>query len=164
MIRVKKETEDSLLSITKNCETLYKQTHRKPEETLEFKTNKPRGLFHFIPSPQIERDWMIGLTTLEVYNSFFNMTEENNKFQFFIFLDEKAGGISYEKGRDGIERDLDISDITATDLLDEIIAPILIEEYREQVPKRMEDGGYMNLLSGYPSSISRFRKLSENRK
>ena len=37
MIRPKNETENLLLSITKNCETLIKQTHRKAEETLEFK-------------------------------------------------------------------------------------------------------------------------------
>ena len=48
---------------------------------------------------------------------------------------------------------MDISDITATDLQDDIIGPIIIEEYREQVTKRMEDGGYMNILSGYPRSV-----------
>ena len=37
MIRPKNETEDLLLSITKNCETIIKQTHRKPEETLDLK-------------------------------------------------------------------------------------------------------------------------------
>ena len=37
MIRTKNQTEDILLSITKNCETLIEQTDRKPEETLEFK-------------------------------------------------------------------------------------------------------------------------------
>ena len=37
MVKPKNETEDLLLSITKNCETLIEQTHRKPEETLEFK-------------------------------------------------------------------------------------------------------------------------------
>ena len=41
MIRPKIETEDILVSITKNCETLIKQTHRKPQETLEFKMVKP---------------------------------------------------------------------------------------------------------------------------
>ena len=41
MIRPKNQMEDLLLSITKNCETLIEQTHRKAEETLEFKTNKP---------------------------------------------------------------------------------------------------------------------------
>ena len=49
MIRPKNETEDLLLSITKNCEKLVEQTHRKPEETLEFKMLKPRETFHFNP-------------------------------------------------------------------------------------------------------------------
>ena len=49
MIQPKNETEDLLLSITKNCETLVQQTHRKPEETLEFKMTKQRETFHFIP-------------------------------------------------------------------------------------------------------------------
>ena len=34
MIRPKNQTEDLLLSITKNCETLIEQTHTKPQETL----------------------------------------------------------------------------------------------------------------------------------
>ena len=34
MIKPKNKTEGFLLSITKNCETLNKQTHRKAEETL----------------------------------------------------------------------------------------------------------------------------------
>ena len=37
MIQPKNQTEVLLLSKTKNCETLIEQTHRKPEETLEFK-------------------------------------------------------------------------------------------------------------------------------
>ena len=49
MICPKNETEDLLLSITKNCETLIEQTHRKAEETLEFKMTKPRETFHFKP-------------------------------------------------------------------------------------------------------------------
>ena len=47
MIRLKNEKEDLLLSITKNCQTLIDQTHRKAEKTLEFKMNKPRETFHF---------------------------------------------------------------------------------------------------------------------
>ena len=153
MIRPKNETEDLLLSITKNCETLIDQTHRKAEETLEFKMIKPRETFHFKPPIQVKGDWMIGLVDLEVYNSIFNITEENNKFQLYIFPDEKSGGISYIKVRDEIERDLDISDITATDLQDDIIAPIIFEEYKEQVTKRMKDGQYMNILARYTSSV-----------
>ena len=48
---------------------------------------------------------------------------------------------------------MDIEDITAADLQDEIIAPIIIEEYKKQVTKRMEDVGYMNILVGYVSSV-----------
>ena len=153
IIRPKNETEDLLLSITKNCETLIEQTHTKPQETLEFKMIKPREIFHFKPLIQIKGDWMIGLTDLEVYNSIFNITEENNKFDLYKFPDEKAGGISYEKVRDEIEKDLDIEDITAEDLQDDIIGPIIIEEYREQVTKRMKDEQYMNILAIYTRSV-----------
>ena len=153
MIRPKNETEDLLLSITKNCEMRIKQTHRKPEETLEFKMIKPRETFHFKPPIQVKGDWMIGLTDLEVYNSIFNITEENNKFKLYKFPDEKAGGISYTKVRDEIKKDLDISDITATDLQDDLIAPIINEEYNEQVTKRMNDEQYMNILAIYTSIV-----------
>ena len=108
MIRPKNETEDLLLLITKNCETLIEQTHTKPQETLEIKKIKPRETFHFKPPIQIKGDWMIGLTDLEVYNSIFNITEENNKFDLYKFPDEKSGGVTYEKVRDEIEKDLDI--------------------------------------------------------
>ena len=114
---------------------------------------KPKETFHFKPPIQIKGEWMIGLTDLEVYNSIFNITEENNKFKLYKFPDEKAGGITYTKVRDEIEKDLDISDITAGDLQDDIIAPIIIEEYKEQVTKRMKDEQYMNILAIYTSSV-----------
>ena len=153
MIRPKNETEDLLSSITKNCETLIKQTHTKPQETLEFKMVKPKETFYFKTPIQIKADWMIGLTVLEVYNSIFNITEVNNKFDLYKFPDEKAGGVTYEKVRAEIEKDLDIEDITAEDLQDDIIGPIIIEEYEEQVTKRMNDEQYMNILARYTSSV-----------
>ena len=153
MIRPKNETEDLLLSITKNCETLIEQTHRKPEETIEFKMTKPRETFHFKPPIQIKGNWMIGLTDLEVYNSIFDRTEEKNKFKHYKFLDEKNGGVSYIKVRDEVERDLEISDITAADLQDDLIAPSIIEEYKEQVRKRTKNEQYLNIVAGYVSSV-----------
>ena len=153
IIKPKNETENLLLSITKNCEKLIEQTHRKPEETLEFKMIKSKESFHFRPPIQVEGDWMIGLTDLEVYNYIFNITEENNKFELYKVPDEKAGGVTYEKVTDEIEKDLDIEDITAEDLQDDIIGPIIIEEYKEQVAKRMNDEQYMNILALYTSSV-----------
>ena len=67
MSRPKNETKDLLLSITKNCETLIEQTHRKAEETMEFKMIKPRESFHLKPPIQVKGDWSIGLVDLEVY-------------------------------------------------------------------------------------------------
>ena len=49
MFRPKNETEDLLLWIPENCEPLIKQTHKKPEETSEYKLNKTNETFHFHP-------------------------------------------------------------------------------------------------------------------
>ena len=81
MIQSKNETEDLLLSITKNCETLIEQTHKKAEEMLEFKLTKSRETFHFNPSFEVKENWMIGLISLEVYRSIYNITPENNTFE-----------------------------------------------------------------------------------
>ena len=126
MIRPKNETVDLLFSITKNCETLNEQTHRKAEETIELKINKRRETFHFYPPIQVKEDWMLGLLDLEVYNFLFNITEDN-KFESYKFPVEKSGGITYEKVRDEIERDFDFSDNKATVLQDDIIGSIIIK-------------------------------------
>ena len=83
LIRPRNDTEDLLLSIIKKCETLIEQTNRKAEETLDSKTSEPRETFHFNPSISIEGSWMIGLTSLEVYNSIFITGEKNSKFDLF---------------------------------------------------------------------------------
>ena len=128
MIRPKNETEDLLLSLTKNCETLIEQTHRKAEETLEFKMNKPRETLHFSQPIQIQGDWMIGLTDLEVYNSFFNITEENNKFEIYRDTSTKFQVLDL---KDEIEEILGIPHITREHLLDGETASRIIDEYHK---------------------------------
>ena len=76
-IRPKNEKKDLLLSINENCETLFTQTHGKAQETLEFELNKGREIFHFNPTFSNEGSWMIVLTSLEVYNSIFNINTTN---------------------------------------------------------------------------------------
>ena len=153
MITPKNEIEDFLLSITKNCRTLVDQTYKRPEEALEFKKTKSKETFHFNPPIQVKEVWMLGLVDLEVYNSIFNIREENSKFKIYKFRDEKIGGITYEKARNEIEKDLDIEGITAEDLQDEIIGPLIIREYEKQVSKRMNDEQYLNILTIYSSSV-----------
>ena len=116
MIQPKIETEHLLLSITKNCATLIEQTHRKAEETLEFKIIKPRETFHFNPPIHFEREWIIGLTSLEIYNSIFNIREENIKFELYRDSSNKFGFLEL---KDELEEILNISHITQEHLEDE---------------------------------------------
>ena len=152
MIKPKNETEDFLLSITKNCETLIDQTHRKAEETLEFKMNKPRQTFHFKPPIQAEGDWLLGLTDLEVYNSIFNITEENNKFELYRDSSNKFGFLEI---KDELEEILNIPHITQEHLEDEKIGSRIIDEYFKLSHEKINSDGYMILLSGYNKSLFR---------
>ena len=147
MIHPKNETENLLLSITKNCEKLVEQTHRKPEETLEFKMNKPRETFHFTPPIQIRGDWMIGLVDLEVYNSIFNITEENNKFE--LYIDNFDEFFSYTELKDEIAEILNISAITPYHLQHETIAPLIIKTFQELKLEKTSTDGYYILLMNY---------------
>ena len=72
VIRPRNRKEELSLSITKNCGTLFKQTHTKSQETLKFKLIQPRVTFSFKPSINLGLDtkWLIGLTILGVINLF----------------------------------------------------------------------------------------------
>ena len=152
MIQPKNETENLLLSITKNCEKLIKQTHRKAEETLEFKIIKPRETFHFKPPIQVKGDWMIGLVDLGVYNSLFNVTEENNKFEIYRDTSDKFGFLEL---KDELEEILNISHITSEHLDDEVLGPRIIDEFIKLSNEKKNSDGYMILLLGYARSLFR---------
>ena len=152
MVKPKNETEDLLLSITKNCETLIEQTHRKPEETLEFKMIKPKQTFHFKPPIQVKGDWMLGLVNLEVYNSIFNITEKNNKFELYRDMSAKFG---FSELKDELEEILNISHITDKHLDDEVLGRRIIDEYIKLSRERMNTDGYMLLLLDYGRSLFR---------
>ena len=152
MIQPKTQTEDLLLSITKNCKTLIEQTHRKAEETLEFKMTKPKETFHFRPLIPIEGSWMIGLTNLEVYNSIFKITEENNKLEVYRDTSAKFGFLEM---KDEIEDIHIIPHITNEHLDDEMIGPRIIDEYYILSTEKMNTDGYMILLLGYSASLFR---------
>ena len=84
MTRPKDETEDLLVSITENCETLIDQTQTQPQKTIEFKLTKPSKTFPFKPPIQIKRSWITGLISLEVNDSIFIIKEEKNNFEPII--------------------------------------------------------------------------------
>ena len=149
MIRPKNETEDLLFSITKNCQTLIEQTHRKPEETLEFKMIKPRETFHFKPPIQTKGDWMIGLIDLEVYNYIFNITKENNNFELYT---DTFDEFLFEELKDELEEILNIQNITDADLEDETTGPRIIKAHSKLRSDKSSHDGYNILLMGYARS------------
>ena len=149
MIQPKNETENLLLSITKNCEKLVEQTQRKPEETLEYKMLKSREIFHLNPPIQSKGDWMLGLIDLEVYNSIFKITKENNKFELYT---ETVDEYSFEELKDEVEEILNIPKITDDQLEDDILAPRIAETYWKLRYHKTIHDGYIILLMGYARS------------
>ena len=139
--------ENLLLSMTKTCETLIEQTHRKAEEALEFKLNKSRETFHFNPPIQIKGDSMIGLTSPEVYNSIFNKTEENNKFE--LYTGPLYTELSYTTLKDKVAEVLGFSDIPPEDLQHGIYGPDIIEIYRKLSTEKSQTDGVYILLNRY---------------
>ena len=92
------------------------QLTQNPEKRMNLRLPNPEKLFPFKSPMSIEGCWMIGLTNLEVCNSVFSVTGENNKFELYIFPDSKKRETTSEKVRHGLEKHLEILDITATAL------------------------------------------------
>ena len=76
--------ESLLLSIAKPNQEIVENTHSKPQETLEFKMNKQKESFSFDIPLDLPEQWMMGVTSLEVYNTVYNITEKNNKFKILL--------------------------------------------------------------------------------
>ena len=72
-----------LLSIAKSNQEIVENTHSKPQETLDFKMNKQKESFSFDIPLELPEQWMMGVTSLEVYNTVYNITEKNNKIKLF---------------------------------------------------------------------------------
>ena len=73
--------ESLLLNIAKSNPDIVGNTHSKPQETLEFKMTKQIESFSFDVPLEIPETWMMGVTSLEVYNTLYSITEKNNKLQ-----------------------------------------------------------------------------------
>ena len=149
MIRLKNETEDFILAITKNCETCIKQTHGKVQKTLEYKMNKPRVTSSFKPPIQIEGSWMLGLTVSELYKSIFKITEENNKFEFYT---DTFDEFSLEELKDELAETLGISDIAQSHLQHELFGPRVFQAYKKLRSEKSSLDSYPILLMFYARS------------
>ena len=102
-------------------------------------------------SIQLNGDWLLGLIDLEVYNSLFNITE-NNKFEIYRDTSRKFGFIEL---KDELEEILNFSHITNYHLQDEILGPRIIDEYIKLSNEKKNSDGYTILLFGYSKSLFR---------
>ena len=105
---------------------------------------KPRDIFQFNPLLLIEESWVIALTSLELYNSIFNINTTNNKFQLYT---DNFDEFSFEEVKHELEEIFSISNISHEHLQDEIIGPRIISAYKKlETEKRHTDGYYILIL------------------
>ena len=76
------------MSIAKSNQEIVENTHSKPQETLEFKMNKQKESFSFDVPLELPEQWMMGVTSLEVYNTVYNITEKNDKLKILLRKDQ----------------------------------------------------------------------------
>ena len=89
--------ESLLLSIAKSNQEIVENTHSKPQETLEFKMTKQKESFSFDVPLTLNEKWMMGVTSLEVYNTVYNITNSNNKLQI-ILNDRQLDALEFDTG------------------------------------------------------------------
>ena len=92
---------------------------------------------------------MLGLIDLEVYNSIFNITKENTKFELYTDIFDEY---SFGELKDEVEEILNIPEITDDHLEDDILAPRIAETYRKLRSDKTSHDGYFILLMGYARS------------
>ena len=80
--------ESLLLNIAKSNQEIVENTLSKPQETLEFKMNKQKECFSFDIPLEVSEKWMMGVTSFEVYNTVYNITEKNNKLKILFRKDQ----------------------------------------------------------------------------
>ena len=117
--------ESLLLSIAKSNQEIVENTHSKPQETLEFKMTKQKESFSFDVPLILNEKWMMGVTSLEVYNTVYNITEKNNKLQI-ILNDQQLKELKLDSGLTLFVEDLYVTYFGK---------PYTLSEYNEFVEK-----------------------------
>ena len=71
------------MSIAKSNLDIVENTLSKSQETLEFKMNKQKESCSFDIPLELPEKWMMGVTSLEVYNTVYSITEKIINLKFF---------------------------------------------------------------------------------
>ena len=89
---------------------------------------------------------MIGSTSIEVYISIFNPTEENNNFELFT---DNFDEFLFTELKDELEEILDISNISPEHLQHKIIRPRIIKAYKKLESEKRRTDFYIMLSMVY---------------
>ena len=89
---------------------------------------------------------MLGLPSSEVYKSVFNITEENNKIDFYT---DAFDDFSFEELKDELEEIFSTSDIIPSHLQHEKMGPRIIQIYTKLGLEKSSTDRYIILLMGY---------------
>ena len=90
---------------------------------------------------------MLGLTSLKVYNSPFNITKENNKFE--IYTDPVDSEFSFTEVKDKVAEVLGLSDISTEVLEHEIYGQKINKTNRKLSTEESQTDGFYIYLSNY---------------
>ena len=101
----------------------------------------------------IEVSWMIGFTSLKVYNSILDITEKKTNSKLILVL---LVEFSFGKLKDELQEILSVSDITPSHLQHEVIRQLVIQAYKKVGSEKPSTDGYIILLIAYTGSPSRF--------
>ena len=96
---------------------------------------------------------MIGLISLEVYNSIFNITEKINKFE--LYTEHLDSELSFTELKDKVAEAPGLTDISIKDLEHEIYGPNNIKSYGKLSTEKSQTDGYYILLLNYIQSSFR---------
>ena len=86
-----------------------------------------------------DSNWMVGLTSLEVYKSVLNITEKFNKFKN---LTDTFDEFQFNELKVELEQILDVSIISQDHLQDKTPGPRLIETYQKLSKEQRRTDGY----------------------
>ena len=124
------------------------------------KLNTSRETFHFSLPIIIKDDWILGLISLEVYNSFFNIAGENKNFELRTLLFDSE--FSFTELKDKVAEVLGLSNVSIEDLEHKIYGSKVFEIYRKLSPEKSQtDVSYILLLNYIQSSFRDLRVILE---
>ena len=157
--------ESLLLGIAKSNQEIVENTHSKPQETLEFKMTKQKESFSFDVPLNINEKWMMRVTSLEVYNTVYNITNSNNKLEI-VLNDQQLDALEFDTGVvPNIKKLYETYDLENNKLYYEFIEKAniyLLTSYKKKMKLPKKDFDYLKQMkSNIPITIPNFEIENE---